>query len=127
MQAFLWCHPKACGSRGRRRGWRGARGGRGGGRRKGEGSTDQIKARAASREGIVLQGCGSEVCVHHMARLLVQVAHPASKLAGIGQRGRQEHHANAFGQEDDGLLPHHASLPVLHVMDLVKDHPCHLS
>lgn len=60
-------------------------------------STDQVKPRAASGEGIVLQGCGSEVCVHHMARLLVQVAHPASKLAGVGQRGRQEHHPNAFG------------------------------
>lgn len=50
-------------------------------------STHQVEPGPASREGIVLQGRGSEVCVHHMARLLVQMAHPASKLAGVGQRG----------------------------------------
>ena len=52
-----------------------------------QGATHQVEPRAASREGIVLQGGGSKVGVHHMARLLVQVANPASKLAGIGQRG----------------------------------------
>lgn len=72
----------------------------------------------------MLQWGGSEVGVDHMAGLLVQVAHPACKLAGVGQRGGQEHHAHAFGQKDDGLFPYHPPLPVLHVVHLVKDDPC---
>ena len=108
------------GGKGRRSGWR--RGGR-----VWQGATHQVEPRAASREGIVLQRGGSKVGVHHMARLLVQLTHPAGKLAGIGQRGRQEHHAYALGQEDDGLFPHHTSLPVLHVMNLIKDDPSYLS
>lgn len=105
----------------------------GGGRSGGEGHdrggarAHQIQPRPASGEGIVLKGRGPEVCIHNMARLLVQMAHPASKLAGIGQGGRKEHHAYALGQEDDGLLPHNAPLPVLHVMHLIKDHPGNLS
>lgn len=51
---------------------------------------------------------------------------PASKLCCVGQRGRQEHHPDGSGQEDDGLLPDHPPLPVLHVVHLIKHHPRHL-
>ena len=36
------------------------------------------------------------------------------------------HHLGLILQEDDGLLPHNAALPVLHVVHLVKDDPGNL-
>ena len=86
----------------------------------------QEEAAPALGEGIVLQGGGPEVGVDHVAGLLAQVGHPGGKLDGVGQRSRQEHHLGLLRQEDDGLLPDHAALPVLHVVHLVKDDPGHL-
>lgn len=90
-------------------------------------TSHQIQSRAADWKGIVLKRSGSEVSVHHVAGLLVQMANPACKLAGVGQSGRQEHHAYSLGQEDDSFLPNHSPLTVLHVVHLIKDDPCHLS
>ena len=56
--------------------------------------THQEHAAAAHGEGVVLQRRGPVVGVDDVAGLEVQGGHPPRELAGVGQRGRQEHHAN---------------------------------
>ena len=74
----------------------------------------------------VLQGGGAEVGVDDVAGVGSQLGHPGRELGRIRQGGGQEHHAGVLGQENDGLLPDHPPLAVLHVVDLIKDDPGHL-
>ena len=65
-------------------------------------------------------------CIDDMARLMMQVGDPLGKLSGVGDSGGQKDVVHVVRQQDDGLLPHHASLLVSHVMDLVKYYPSNL-
>lgn len=89
---------------------------------RGEGA-HQEEATATLWEGIVLQRGGSVVGVYNMAWLLPQMGDPRGKLCGIGQRCRKENHSSFLWEKDNGFLPDHAPLPVLHVVHLVKDDP----
>lgn len=52
---------------------------------------------------------------------------PLCELSGVWDGGGQEDVVDVVRQQDDGLLPHDASLLVAHVVDLVEDDPADLS
>mmetsp|Transcript_150019 Transcript_150019/g.482134 ORF Transcript_150019/g.482134 Transcript_150019/m.482134 type:complete len:328 (+) Transcript_150019:2680-3663(+) len=50
---------------------------------------------------------------------------PSGELLVVRDGGRQHHHGHLGRQQDDDLLPHHAAICVVDVVDLVEDHPLH--
>lgn len=75
----------------------------------------------------MLQRHRTVLCVHHVHLLVVDLRDPAGEVARVGNSGREKHEANGVGQENNRLLPHHAALLVAHVVDLIVDHPRHLT
>uniref|UniRef100_A0A6B0VAB1 Uncharacterized protein n=1 Tax=Ixodes ricinus TaxID=34613 RepID=A0A6B0VAB1_IXORI len=84
---------------------------------------DEVKSAASRGEDVVLERDRPVFRVHDVTGLLVQVADPLSELLGVGNGGREEHITHIVRQQDDRLFPHHASLFVPHVMNLVEDDP----
>mmetsp|Transcript_50732 Transcript_50732/g.82345 ORF Transcript_50732/g.82345 Transcript_50732/m.82345 type:complete len:260 (+) Transcript_50732:216-995(+) len=68
----------------------------------------------------------SLVGVDDVTWLMLDPANPLCKLPRIGNCGREEHQAHGVWQQNHHLLPDDAPVTVLHVVHLVKDHPCHL-
>ena len=56
----------------------------------------------------MLQWGWSEISVHHMTGLLMNVCDPLCKLCGITNGGRQEHMVNVVREQYNGFFPHHA-------------------
>jgi hypothetical protein len=50
------------------------------------------------------------------------LGYPGGELVGVGDGGRQRHHANVGWSMDQHLLPHRPPEPVLEVVHFVEDH-----
>lgn len=68
-----------------------------------------VESVSSCRIDKVLERCWSIVRVDHMAGLVVQPANPFRELSSIWDGCRQEDVVDIVGQQDDRLLPDHAS------------------
>ena len=87
----------------------------------------QVDTVPSRREDVVLQGRRAEIRVHQVARMLVKLHNPLRELLRVGNGCREERVAHPAREQRDGLLPHHASVRVAHVVNLVEDDPSHLA
>ena len=84
---------------------------------------DQKDPIPASRKEIVLQWRGSEVSIHNMTRLGVDLGDPLSELQCVGDSCGKEDVVDFIGEENDCFFPDYSSFLISHVMDLVKNYP----
>jgi hypothetical protein len=69
----------------------------------------------------MLKQSWSKVNVNDMAGLGVQLADPLDEFRGIRHGGRENHHFDSWGKENCALFLHDPILPVLHLVNLIKD------
>jgi hypothetical protein len=52
----------------------------------------------------------SEIGIHNVTRLIVELGDPLGELHTVGNGGRKEDVANGMWQQDNGFLPHDSSI-----------------